>query len=125
MLSAQETLDTYYLEARRDLLEIAAFLDRYDRAAERDGAKAGDESKRESLLEALSLLAESEHPKANRAEQLHRCGHWTTRSLVSKQWRWHLQRGEFGVGHRGPRSWFVSNLVGFQLGRLGGSLCGQ
>ena len=70
MLSAQEILDTYYLEARRDLLEIAAFLDRYDRAAERDGAKAGDESKRESLLEALSLLAESEHPNANRAEQL-------------------------------------------------------
>lgn len=70
MLSAQEILDTYYLEARRDLLEIAAFLDRYDRAAERDGAKADDESKRESLLEALSLLAESEHPKANRAEQL-------------------------------------------------------
>ena len=25
MLSAHETLDTYYLEARRDLLEIAAF----------------------------------------------------------------------------------------------------
>ena len=70
MLSAQEILDTYYLEARRDLLEIAAFLDRYDRAAERDGAKAEDESKRKSLLEALSLLAVSEHPKANRAEQL-------------------------------------------------------
>lgn len=70
MLSAQEILDTYYLEARRDLLEIAAFLDRYDRAAERDGAKAEDESKRKSLLEALSLLAESEHPNANRAEQL-------------------------------------------------------
>ena len=70
MLSPQEILDTYYLEARRDLLEIAAFLDRYDRAAERDGAKAEDESKRKSLLEALSLLAESEHPNANRAEQL-------------------------------------------------------
>ena len=70
MLSAQETLDTYYLEARRDLLEIAAFLDRYDRAVERDGAKAGDESKRESLLEAAKLLSQSDHPQANRAEQL-------------------------------------------------------
>lgn len=70
MLSPQETLDTYYLEARRDLLEIAAFLDRYDRAAERVGGKADDESKRDSLLEALSLLAQSEHPKSNRAEQL-------------------------------------------------------
>jgi len=70
MLSPQETLETYYLEARRDLLEIAAFLDRYDQAAKREGTKAGDESKRECLLEALSLLSESEHPKANRAEQL-------------------------------------------------------
>ena len=70
MLSAQETLDTYYLEARRDLLEIAAFLDRYDLAVERDGVKAGDESKRESLLEAAKLLSQSDHPQANRAEQL-------------------------------------------------------
>ena len=70
MLSPQEILETYYLEARRDLLEIAAFLDRYDRAAQRDGAKADDESKRDSMLGALSALAQSEHPKANRAEQL-------------------------------------------------------
>lgn len=70
MLSPQETLDTYYLEARRDLLEIAAFLDRYDRAAEHDGGKATDESKRGSMLEALSLLSQPDHPKANRTEQL-------------------------------------------------------
>jgi len=31
MLSPQKTLDTYYLEARRDLLEVAAMLDRYDK----------------------------------------------------------------------------------------------
>jgi hypothetical protein len=70
MLSPQETLETYYLEARRDLLEIAAFLDRYDQAAKREGGKADDESKRKSMLEALSLLSESEHPNANRTEQL-------------------------------------------------------
>ena len=69
MLSPKETLDTYYLEARRDLLELAAFLDRYDRAAEREG-KAEDESMKESILGALALLSEPEHPKSNRAEQL-------------------------------------------------------
>ena len=70
MLSPQKTLDTYYLEARRDLLEVAAMLDRYDEAVKRDGTKADDESKKESLLQAMELLAKTDHPNANRAEQL-------------------------------------------------------
>lgn len=70
MLSPQKTLDTYYLEARRDLLEVAAMLDRYDEAVKRDGAKAENESKKVSLLEAMEILAQTEHPNANRAEQL-------------------------------------------------------
>ena len=70
MLSPQKTLDTYYLEARRDLLEVAAMLDRYDEAVMRDGKKAQDESKRHSLLDAMALLSKADHPKANRAEQL-------------------------------------------------------
>ena len=70
MLSPQKTLDTYYLEARRDLLEVAAMLDRYDQAVKRDGSKAQDESKRQSLLDAMELLSNPEHPDANRAEQL-------------------------------------------------------
>lgn len=40
MLSPRQVLDTYYLEARRDLLEIAALLDRYDAAVEREGSSA-------------------------------------------------------------------------------------
>ena len=70
MLSPQKTLDTYYLEARRDLLEVAAMLDRYDEAVKRDGTKAGDESKNESLLQAMQLLAQPDHQKANRVEKL-------------------------------------------------------
>ena len=70
MLSPQKTLDTYYLEARRDLLEVAAMLDRYDEAVKRDGAKAENESKKVSLLEAMEILAQLEHPNANRSEQL-------------------------------------------------------
>lgn len=70
MLSPQKTLDTYYLEARRDLLEVAAMLDRYDEAVKRDGSKADDESKRESLLGAMNILSQSIHPEANRTEQM-------------------------------------------------------
>jgi len=70
MLSPKETLDTYYLEARRDLLEVAALLDRYDQAVLRDGQKADDERKLQILCEAMSLLAQPDHPKSNRTEQL-------------------------------------------------------
>ncbi len=70
MLSPKQTLDTYYLEARRDLLEVAALLDRYDQAVSRDGQKAEDESKLEVLRDAMSLLAKTDHTKANRTEQL-------------------------------------------------------
>ena len=45
-------------------------LDRYDEAVKRDGAKAENESKKFSLLEAMEILAQPEHPKANRAEKL-------------------------------------------------------
>jgi hypothetical protein len=45
-------------------------LDRYDRSVEKTGIKAEDESKLNSLLEAMSLISEREHPKSNRAEQL-------------------------------------------------------
>jgi hypothetical protein len=70
MLNPQKSLDTYYLEARRDLLEVAAMLDRYDEAVKRTGSKAGDESKKESLIEAMKILTSLDHPNANRTEQL-------------------------------------------------------
>ena len=70
MLSPQKNLDTYFLEARRDLLEVAAMLDRYDRSVEKEGQKAEDESRLNSLIEALALLSKKDHPESNRAEQL-------------------------------------------------------
>ena len=70
MLSPQKNLDTYFLEARRDLLEVAAMLDRYDRSVEKEGQKAEDESRLNSLIEALALLSKKDHPEYNRAEQL-------------------------------------------------------
>jgi len=70
MLTPEQTLDTYYLEARRDLLEVAALLDRYDEAVKRAGEKAGDESRLQVLREAMQLLSREDHPLANRAAQL-------------------------------------------------------
>lgn len=59
MLTPTQILDTYYLEARRDLLELAALLDRYDAAVEREGAPAQDETKLATLHRALTQLADS------------------------------------------------------------------
>ena len=70
MLSPQKTLDSYYLEARRDLLEVAAMLDRYDRSVEKEGQEATDESRLNSLLEALLILSEKNRPDADRTKQL-------------------------------------------------------
>lgn len=57
MLTPREVLDIYYLEARRDLLEIAALFDRYDAAVAREGRTAEDESRRDVLRRALARLA--------------------------------------------------------------------
>jgi hypothetical protein len=61
MLSPEQVVDTYYLEARHMLLEIAALLDRHDAAAARSGrpANAGSpatEAKLATLREALGIL---------------------------------------------------------------------
>jgi hypothetical protein len=69
MLKPQEVLDTYYLEARCMILEIAAVFDRYDAAATREGAGAEDESKLRCLQEALQLSA-APHEHANRTTKL-------------------------------------------------------
>ena len=70
MLSSQQVLDTYFLEARRDLLEIAALLDRYAVAVEREGSPEGDEAKLEILHRALAHLADTEAPSGERTKAL-------------------------------------------------------
>lgn len=56
-LSTKEILDTYFLENRARLLEIAAFLDRIDRAADAKG-KGGDFRYR-AFVRAVRLLSET------------------------------------------------------------------
>jgi len=70
MLTAGEVVDTYFLEVRCALLELAATLDRYDRAAEggSDEAPIGD-SRLNQIYQSLAILAEKE-TSPDRAERL-------------------------------------------------------
>jgi hypothetical protein len=70
MLTPRQVLDTYYLEARRDLLEIAALFDCYDAAVTREGRTAEDGSKLLILRRALALLADPA-PADDRATERH------------------------------------------------------
>ncbi len=70
MLSTGEVLDTYFLDTRCMLLEIAATLDRLDHAAEAGSDKApmGD-PRLEKIYQSLALLAKKE-TTPDRAERL-------------------------------------------------------
>ncbi|MEM9015648.1 MAG: hypothetical protein AAGC68_01445 [Verrucomicrobiota bacterium] len=70
MLTSTEILDRYYLEARRDLLEIAALLDRYDVAVEREESFSGEEAKLSILRRALTLLSDPDSPRGERTTVL-------------------------------------------------------
>ncbi len=66
MLTSQQVLDTYFLEARHQLLEIAALLDRHDAAVAREHAATGNgrpaagAAKLALLQEALRILSTAE-----------------------------------------------------------------
>jgi len=64
MLTSRQTVETYFLEARHMLLEVAALLDRHEAAVAREGSArnvaAGDVAAVEKLAvlrEALAVLA--------------------------------------------------------------------
>lgn len=56
MLTPQAVIDTYYLDHRCMLLEIGAFLDRYNAATDEAGSHAADTSKLDVLREAMQQL---------------------------------------------------------------------
>jgi hypothetical protein len=60
MLTAGQVLNNYFLETRCMLLELAATLDRYDRATQRDpaGTPAND-PRLERIYHSLALLADT------------------------------------------------------------------
>ena len=70
MLTAEKVLDNYFLDTRCMLIEIAALLDRYDRAAQAPpGVMPIGVDRLDRIYQALTLLGERE-TTANRSERL-------------------------------------------------------
>ncbi|MBW2741070.1 MAG: hypothetical protein JRE64_20000 [Deltaproteobacteria bacterium] len=62
--TAEELLDMYFLDARSQMLETAAILDRIERAE--GGAKAMDDNRLKKLRDVCDIL---KNGRSNRAEQ--------------------------------------------------------
>jgi len=58
MLTASEVVEKYFLDARAMLLELAALLDRYDRACAQAADSPPKDPRMELLYQALALLAD-------------------------------------------------------------------
>ncbi len=72
-LKAREVADRYFLEHRAKVLDLAAFLDRYDRAAQADGQPASDRSddvRLRAMTAALRLLIDGKPERARRVLEL-------------------------------------------------------
>jgi len=77
-LKAREVADRYFLEHRAKVLDLAAFLDRYDRAAQAESQPAADRSddvRIRAMLAAIRLLVDGKPERARRALEL-----WSDRS---------------------------------------------
>jgi hypothetical protein len=68
MLTPEKVLDNYYLDTRCMLVEIAATLDRYDRASKQQ-AGTGVDDRLDQIYQSLTLLADRE-ATADRSERL-------------------------------------------------------
>lgn len=67
-LTRSQVLEQYFLEHRGKLIDIAAFLDRFDRA--QPDATTADDFRLDALRRGLALLLETEGCPADRAERL-------------------------------------------------------
>jgi hypothetical protein len=57
-------MDAYFMEHRARLIDIAAFLDRLDRAA--DAGPSGDDFRAEAFRQAISMLTDGRPQRARR-----------------------------------------------------------
>lgn len=67
-LKKSETIDMYFMEHRAKLIDIAAFLDRVDRAD--GGAAGGEDFRMKSFSDALRLLIDGKPERARRVLEL-------------------------------------------------------
>jgi hypothetical protein len=71
-LTKQAVADLYFLEHRAKVLDLAAFLDRFDRASE----PGGSDFRVEALKAALGLVLDGQSDRAKRVLEL-----WSDRSM--------------------------------------------
>ncbi|MEY4832114.1 MAG: hypothetical protein RL527_327 [Planctomycetota bacterium] len=71
-LTKQAVADLYFLEHRAKVLDLAAFLDRFDRA----GEPGGSDFRVEALKAALGLVLDGQPDRAKRVLEL-----WSDRSM--------------------------------------------
>jgi hypothetical protein len=71
-LTKQAVADLYFLEHRAKVLDLAAFLDRFDRASE----PGGSDFRVEALKAALGLVLDGQPDRAKRVLEL-----WSDRSM--------------------------------------------
>ena len=69
MQTPEQVLDAYYLDSRCMLIELAATLDRLDRAVQRHGGSFESDARVEALHESLRILADGDGPP-DRAERI-------------------------------------------------------
>lgn len=69
MQSPKQVMDQHYIEARSKLLDVAAILDRYDRAAEAASNGQRPDPRLANLRNILALI-NSPQKKPDRAEQV-------------------------------------------------------
>jgi hypothetical protein len=68
-LTQRELIAEYFMEHRVQVLELAAFLDRLDRAREID---AEDDFRLRSIREALAVLVDDDGPPAQHVQRVQR-----------------------------------------------------
>lgn len=66
-LTQRELIDEYFMEHRVKVLDLAAFLDRLDRARELD---AGDDFRLRSVQDALRVLVDADPQRVQRVQMI-------------------------------------------------------
>jgi hypothetical protein len=67
-LAAAQTLDTFFLEARCKILDLAAILDRVGRG--RDAASSTDDPRLQRIRQAIEVLHDQSGGRAERIQQI-------------------------------------------------------
>jgi hypothetical protein len=69
-LSRAKVIDRYFLEHRAKVLDVAAFLDRVERAAPEAGAKGREDFRVAALRRAIAILGDGRPERAKRILEL-------------------------------------------------------